>query len=409
MVNLFLDKKLIYLIFLGIILRFISIYFFADTEVDNEWGIMLINLENNKILSVRSVDGTPVPNIFMPPLYPLFLYFIKIFFNNLDTFLQVTFTVQLILSVITIFLSYKIFLEIFNKNLSYIGTFAFTVFPLNVFAVSQISSITLQLFLLNIFLLSYIKLFKEITLINILIFSISSGLLILLRGEFFIFVLLSLIYLQIKQRQTLKILLTITLITLVVSPYLYRNYSKFGVITVTKSSGYNLLKGNHPNTKVGGTGMFSNVENVIPETKIHLEQLYAKGPITKHDLIKDQILLDQAIEFIKKEPKKYIILYFKKFLSFIFFDLNSNYPNYYSFFHLLPKILLSFTTLIGIIMVCNLKINISNYFILFYFANIGLFSFFFILPRYSLSLLIFQLILSLYGLEKIIKRFKILI
>ena len=60
MVNLFLDKKLIYLIFLGIILRFISIYFFADTEVDNEWGIMLINLENNKILSVRSVDGTPV-------------------------------------------------------------------------------------------------------------------------------------------------------------------------------------------------------------------------------------------------------------------------------------------------------------------------------------------------------------
>mgnify|MGYP007000225920 CR=1 len=36
------------------------------------------NLENNKILSVRSVDGIPVPNIFMPPLYPLFLYSIKI-------------------------------------------------------------------------------------------------------------------------------------------------------------------------------------------------------------------------------------------------------------------------------------------------------------------------------------------
>ena len=172
--------------------------------------------------------------------------------------------------------------------------------------------------MLNIFLLSYIKLFKEITLINILIFSISSGLLILLRGEFFIFVLLSLIYLQIKQRQTLKILLTITLITLVVSPYLYRNYSKFGVITVTKSSGYNLLKGNHPNTKVGGTGMFSNVENVIPETKIHLEQLYAKGPITKHDLIKDQILLDQAIEFIKKEPKNILSFILKNFIIHIF-------------------------------------------------------------------------------------------
>ena len=114
MVNLFLDKRLIYLIFLGIILRFISIYFFADTEVDNEWGIMLINLENNKILSVRSVDGTCTKYIYASSLSIISLFY-KIFFNNLDTFLQVTFTVQLILSVITIFYHIK-FLEIFNKT-----------------------------------------------------------------------------------------------------------------------------------------------------------------------------------------------------------------------------------------------------------------------------------------------------
>jgi hypothetical protein len=407
MINFFSDKKFIYIIFVGIILRFVSISLFADAEVDNEWGIMLNNLETNKILSVRSVNDIPVPNIFMPPLYPLFLYIIKIFFNNLETFLKATFIVQFVLSVITIFLSFKIFLELFSKNISHIGAFAFAVFPLNVFAVSQISSITLQLFLLNFFLLSYIRLFKKIDLINVIIFSISSGLLILLRGEFFLFVFLSLIYLQIKQKQIFKILFTTTLIILIISPYLYRNYVNFGVITITKSSGYNLLKGNHPNTKVGGTGMFLNVENVIPETKFELEHLYSKGPIINHDLLKDQILLNQAIKFIKEDPKKYINLYFKKFLSFTFFDLNSNYPNYYSFLHIFPKTILSLTTLIGIILIYNFKISISNYFILFYFANLGLFSFFFILPRYSLSLLIFQLILSLYGLEKIIERFKL--
>ena len=49
----------------------------------------------------------------------------------------------------------------------------------------------------------------------------------------------------------------ISLITLlIISPYLYRNYNIFGVITITKSGGYNLLKGNHPKTKVEGTPMF---------------------------------------------------------------------------------------------------------------------------------------------------------
>ena len=61
------------LIFYWHFLRLISIYYYRDTEVANEWGIIVENLKNN-ILSVHSVQGVPVPNIFMPPLYPLFLY-----------------------------------------------------------------------------------------------------------------------------------------------------------------------------------------------------------------------------------------------------------------------------------------------------------------------------------------------
>ena len=57
---------------IGIISGFFSIYYFSDSELVNEWPILLNNLETNKMLSVRSVDGVPVPNIFMPPLYPFF-------------------------------------------------------------------------------------------------------------------------------------------------------------------------------------------------------------------------------------------------------------------------------------------------------------------------------------------------
>ena len=119
---------------------------------------------------------------------------------------------------------------------------------------------------------------------------------------------------------------------LLISPYLYRNFNTFDVITITKSSGFNLLKGNNPKSKVEGIGLFGDVEGVVPEVRIELEKLYAKGPIIKHDLEIDRILLDQAINFIKENPKKYSSLYIKIFI-FFFIDTNSTYPNYYSLPH----------------------------------------------------------------------------
>ena len=60
--------------------------------------------------------------------------------------------------------------------------------------------------------------------------------------------------------------------------------------------------------------------------------------------------------------------------------------------HIYYKNILAITTLAGIVLSIKLKFNLINYISLYYFANIGLF---FILPRYSLSLLMIQVILSL--------------
>ena len=397
------DKKLILIMFGSFFIRVIATILFGDKVIDMEWGIILKNLETSQILSVREVNGTPVPNIFMPPLYPFFLYSIKIFFNNSVFFLFFIKFLQIVFSLISIYLFYKILLEFYSKNISYIGTIVFSFFPLNIYAISQISSITLQIFLLNIFLFSFIKIFKGVDINKyLIIFSISSGLLILLRGEFFVFVIFSLLYLFLNQRNFKNILLILIMTVLIVSPYLVRNYQIFGVITVTKSAGYNLLKGNNPLSKVEGVGMFRGVEKIVPAVKIKLDELNSRGPIKKHDLIKDKILLDQAIKYIKEDPIRYIQLYFKKALSFIFIDIESTYPNYYSIFNIVPKMLISITAIIGIFMLFKLKIDLYNYFILYYLSNIGLFSFFFILPRYNLSLLSIQIILGLY----LLKRFK---
>ncbi len=73
--NHILNFKLPIILFVAFLLRLVTLFYFRDLEVDNEWGILLENLEMNNILSVHSVQGVPVPNIFMPPLYPFFLYF----------------------------------------------------------------------------------------------------------------------------------------------------------------------------------------------------------------------------------------------------------------------------------------------------------------------------------------------
>ena len=394
------DRKLILIMFGSFFIRVIATVFFGDKVIDMEWGIILNNLETSGILSVREVNGTPVPNIFMPPLYPLFLYSVKVFFNSSAFFLFFIKFLQIVFSLISIYLFYKILLEFYSKNISYIGTIIFAFFPLNIYAVSQISSITLQIFLLNIFLFSFIKIFKDSDIKYLIIFSISSGLLILLRGEFFVFVIFSLFYLFLSQRNFKKILLISIMTVLIVSPYLVRNYQIFGVITVTKSAGYNLLKGNNPLSKVEGIGMFRDVEKIVPAVKMQLDELNSRGPIKKHDLIKDKILLDQAVKYIKEDPTRYIKLYFKKALSFIFIDIDSTYPNYYSMFNIVPKMLISITAIMAIFMLFRLKIDLYNYFILYYLSSIGLFSLFFILPRYNLSLLSIQIILSLYLLKK---------
>lgn len=401
-----LNFKVVKILLASTFIRIISIYFYGDNVVDNEWGILLENLEKNKILSVRTVDGMPVPNVFMPPLYPLFLYVVKIFFNDTEIFLTIILVLQLVFSILSIVIFYKILCLLFKEKTVVVGTIIYALFPLNIYSVSQISSVSLQMLLINIFLYSFITFFKKIDLKNIFYFSISSALLMLLRGEFFVFVIFSLFYLFInKKRDFIKLVGISFLIMLILSPYLYRNYKVVGELTLTKSAGYNLLKGNHPLTKVEGTKMFNRVDQVVPDVKVQIDNLRLKGPIAKHDIIMDQILLKQAITYIKTDPIKYLNLYIKKFLSFLFIDINSTYPNYYSFMHIFPKIILSIGSLVGIFAVTRFKIDLPNYFSLFYIFNIGLFSLFFILPRYSLFLLTIQTILSIYGYTEIKKKF----
>ena len=381
------------LLFASLISRIIAVIYFGDRELDYEWGIIVSNFYNNGVFGFRTVDGIIVPNIFMPPFYPIFIYLIKTITNNSSYYLQIIIYLQVLLSVFAVYFFYKTLLYFFSKKLAYSSSFIFSLFPINIYACSQISSASIILSFLVIFFYSFLSFIKKNSNKNLIIFSLMSAALILLRGEFIAFYIITLSYYFLSKKD-LKFILSSFLITLMlVSPYLIRNYKTFGVITIAKAEGYDLWKGNNPRAKAEGY-----YGEIIPEKlKIDINEL---KPTKDYDIKIDELFKNQAIRYISENPLSYIKLYFKKFFAFLFFDMNSSYPNYYNPLHLVPKIILSITTIIGIFLSFR-KENFLSYLSVYYFFSISLFSIFFILPRYSLFLLPVQLILSTYVFKKL--------
>ena len=401
MKKIFETRELFILLLLGFFVRVFAAYFYGEGALINEWGTLVHNFEKTGIIGIfiqldefTAIDklaetGEKVlPSAFMPPLYFYFIYIIKFIFEDFLNFIHVIIFIQIILSLTSIYLFHRIlnFLEN-NKNINLIILTIFALFPLYIYSSVQISSISLQIFLFLGFFYFLIEFNRTSKKKFLFFFSIVAGLLILTRGEFYLFYLLTLVYFFLfikKKLQELLISLIISLI--IISPYLYRNYLNFNTITITKSVGFNLLKGNNPTYRVEGNSDF--IINNFSSTNIKLK--------TKNDyeISLDNFYKEKALDYIKNDPTNYINFYFKKVFSYIFLDFNSSYDNYYNPFHLIPKILISFIGFVSAI-ICLRKKGFFQYLSLYYFANIFLFSVFFILPRYSVILLPINLLLTL--------------
>ena len=187
----------------------------------------------------------------------------------------------------------------------------------------------------------------------------------------------------------------ILIILITISPYLIRNIVVIDTITITKSVGYNLWKGNNPSSLVeGGVIIDENLKkeiNNIPKDKFY-------------GINFNKVFLDRATENIINDPIRYLTLFTKKFMSFLFIDINSSRQDYYKPLHYLPVLVLAITSLFGIIL-SDKKSNKLNYLILIYFVNIIIFSCFFILPRYKLFIFPFQIIFTNVLIEYISKRY----
>ena len=399
-------NKYLYNIFvaisISIILRLLLLNNYGDLTFQNEWGVLFDNLKNNGILAYRSFEGNLIPSVYMPPLYVYFTYLIDIIIPENFNLVRSILIIQIFLSAISIFFFYKINLNLFSKTTSIISTYVFILFPLNIYSCLQISSISLQIFLSIIFLYLILKILtKKNYFKNCLFLGFISGLTILLRGEFIIIFFLTIFFLlYINKLNFFKTAVILLIATLTISPYLLRNYVVFEKITITKSFGYNLWKGNNNYSTVEGSesDLAFKTDNIKEKIdNLEINNLY--------EFNYDKLFLESSLDFIEENKLLFIKRYVKKFLTFSFFNLNSDYPNYYHPLNIVSLILLSIVFIISLIFIYKKKKSMYfNYLFLNLIFTVGVFSIFFILPRYKLIILPTQLILINFWLDKYLKK-----
>ena len=167
-----------------------------------------------------------------------------------------------------------------------------------------------------------------------------------------------------------------------------------------------MWKAYNPLTRVGGF-QDSNPKAISGKYTDESKELQLKLEKIDKDkyfrINEDKIYLDQAKDYILEDPFKYTNLYFKRFLSFYFIDLNSSQKNYYNFFHVGPNLFISFFSILGLIFY-NKKDHRFNYLAVIMILMVLVYASFAILPRYKIYILPIQIIFSLYFIQNIYKK-----
>ena len=389
----------VFLFLFSFFLRMPVVLLFGDQGLENEWEGLVYNLIVHGKLAL-DLDGLLLPNLYMPPLYAYYLYFFSFFGLGDQNYILLILSSQILLASISVAVFYKINKLFFSQKISFYSSLLLSLIPVHVFACSQISSISLQIFLSILFFYFFFQLEKKKNILSIVLLSFTGGLLILLRGEFWAIFVLSLLYLFLFFKIPIKKISLIFLITLItISPYLIRNVLIFKKITVLESFGYNLWKGNHP---AAMESSFVEGSEIMNENLMEKLNAIPKDKFWRINF--DKMYLEEAITNIMKEPTGHLIFFFKKTISFLFISNKSHDPRYSNPLHYLPLLLLGITSLMGIIL-SDKKSYQLNYLIFIFLLNIIIFSTVSIMSRYKLIILPLQIIFTNVLVERIREKF----
>ena len=409
------NLKLLKLILLSsALIKIIAVIIFYENGLSDEWLVLFNNFNELKMYSYYTLNGQNIPSSYMPPLYFAFLYTSKILSFNLFNFIYLVYFFQIVISTLSVIAFNKICKHFFKANIVLVGTTCFAFFPLLIFSNALISSACIQVFLYLLFLNFSLEVIENKKKVNIISFSLICSACLLLRGEFLIIFILTLIFFLALCKNKIKFSLMLLFATLlIISPYLIRNFINTDKIHLVNVSGFALWKGNNH---------FSTVEGYYYTLHPDYREEWPNQPKFKnlyknldnleinksYEVMRDKVFYEEGKKNILQDKKKYFNLYLKKLMSYYFIDINSTLKNYYNPLHVVPILFFAIFALPGIVIGVFMKKNKKLFYLsIIMFSLIFLISVFFILPRYKISIISLQIVFSLLTIDYIYKKLKL--
>lgn len=405
---------LVALLLLGLMPRLAAVALVGDRQLAFEWAALVPSIlagQGHSYYHVTPDDSIIVPEFvhapraalpsaYMPPAYSYGLAGVGLAAGIGTTGVLLAEVLQALLGAATCLLVYQIALLKFTPRVALIAAVVFAVYPLAVYASSQISTATLAVFLSCALLWCLLRCERDDRARDYTFAGLSLGALMLARAETLLFVPFYLLWLRLVRphgfyRNALRLVLPAVL---VVSPWLVRNWAVFGRPTpLTVSVGINLWEGHNPQAS-GTRSEYVNPPGVIP---LPIIAAIAALPLTRDYEVKiDSLFARAALAAIREDPWRSVRLALRKFMFYwgYYWGIDLTYPAARSPAYWLPWFLLLPGFAIGLVAT---RRDPRRYALLY--IHLGLSTLivmvFFVIPRYNLFVLPIVIPFAVHGYD----------
>jgi 4-amino-4-deoxy-L-arabinose transferase-like glycosyltransferase len=400
------------IVLVALVLRACAVFVMGDTELQNEYAPLVMNLLAGRGFAYFSIDQHEVltaqfladpklviPSAFKSPVYPFFLAALVKTFGPDRTGMLTIELIQALLGAWTCWLVYEIALEKFGKPQAVLAAIGLAVYPLLVFASSQISDTVIFLTLESLSLWLFVRLEKGFSLRRLGVFSLCFGLFMLARPEGFLYFPFLLLWLWVSapERKGRAIFIFVSLCVVMVLPWGLRNYVQLGKFTLNTSGGLNLWEGQNKNA-VGVPSWY--VEPLIRLPEEMNREISSLRFDREFEVRQDGVYFRQALADLSADPGRALGLAFRKAVFFwtsLFFGFNFTYAGAKSPLYWLPWLALLPFFLAGLVL--SFKEH-RRYWAFYLVLLISTFTcmVFFVLPRYTMLVYPWVILFAAHGL-----------
>ncbi len=302
--------------FLGIVLRSVYLSEYQNTSV---FPLVPYSDSYSYFLTAKDIAAGPGPwehKAFMT--WPLYAYFVAVLFKIFGSSLSIVYFLQFILGAVSGVLIYLITKKIFNRKAAVIAAIFFLLHGLFIFYEGLLMYTSLAIFLNSALFLALLYIKDKPNAGTLFLAGIGSGICTLAQPNIAVFGVFAVIWMSANARTGLRkalfgISCFILALGMVVGAVTVRNYlAEKDFVPISGNTGFNFYMGNNPQA----TGSFFCPANfTLNKDEMNRDARIIAKVEMRRDLKTSEVSdfwFRKAFGYIKKDPLRYIGLYFKK-------------------------------------------------------------------------------------------------